>query len=148
MARIETANQYNHEIAGYSGTPLAQKLGIKLTSRVAAVHAPPDFDVALAEGFAPVAFDTELTADLDVIDFFATEYSAQIERREALIAALKPNGGLWIAWPKKASKVPTDIDENRLREAFLGVTPMVDNKVCAIDAVWSGLRFVRRLEFR
>jgi hypothetical protein len=134
-------------MAGYSGTPLPRKLGIKPGHTVAFLDAPRTFADTL--GDLPDGVRTRITArgPLDVIVFFTTE-RARLERRfPALLRALDPSGGLWIAWPKRAAKVPTDLDENVVREIGLA-TGVVDNKVAAIDAVWSGLRFVVRLADR
>jgi hypothetical protein len=129
---------------GYSGTPLPRKLGITPDSRVATLAAPPGFNDRL-EG-APT--HSRLRGEpFDVIVQFAGA-AATLERRlDVLIAALAPRGGLWIAWPKRASGVATDLDENVVRNAVLH-TGLVDNKVCAIDDTWSALRFVRRLSPR
>jgi hypothetical protein len=130
-------------MAGYSGTPLAKKLGIKEDSRVAAIDAPEDF-ARLVKG---VELKTQLRGTFDVILFFTTQ-RAKLERRlDVLSRAMEPDAGLWIAWPKKASKVPTDMTEDVVREVALP-TGLVDNKVCAIDDVWSGLRLVTRKELR
>src|SRR5205807_5569909 len=116
---------------------LVQKLGIKPTSRVALVAAPAGFAELL--GVAPRA----ARGPLDVIVFFTTS-RATLARRFALLArALAPAGGLWIAWPKRAAGVPTDLSENLVRAIGLDAG-LVDNKVCAIDQTWSGLRFVIR----
>ncbi|MDX2004909.1 MAG: hypothetical protein SFU83_06490 [Meiothermus sp.] len=133
--------------AGYSGTPLPQKLGIKPNHSVAWVQAPEGFEQTL--GLLPdgVEVRERLEPNLDVVVFFTTrqaEYQAQFA---TLKAVLKSNGGLWIAWPKKASKVPTDLTEDVVRDWALA-HGLVDNKVCAIDAVWSGLRLVYRVKDR
>ena len=130
-------------MAGYSGTPLPKKLGIKDGHRVAAIDAPPDF-AALVDG---VELATTLRGTFDVIVFFTTERATLEKRLDALRRAMRPNTGLWIAWPKKAAKVPTDMTEDVVREVALP-TGLVDNKVCAIDDVWSGLRLVIRVELR
>src|SRR3712207_3672167 len=125
-------------MAGYSGTPLPKKLGIKEGARVAVVGAPAGF----AEAALPdVEATTTLRGMFDVIVFF-TKARDELERRlPALRKAMVPNAGLWVAWPKRASKVPTDMTEDVVREVALP-TGLVDNKVCAIDDVWSGLRLV------
>jgi hypothetical protein len=130
-------------MAGYSGTPLPKKLGIKDGSRVAAIDAPPEF-AGLVEG---VELRTQLRGRFDVIVFFTTERRAFEKRLAALSRAMEQHAGLWIAWPKKASKVPTDMTEDVVREVALP-TGLVDNKVCAIDDTWSGLRLVIRVEHR
>jgi len=130
---------------GYSGTPLAKKLGIKQGHSVALLGAPKDFAIDdLPDGVAPC---TTACGANDVIVSFH-EWRADLEKKvPKLLDALDVNGGLWIAWPKKASKVPTDVTEDTVREVFLPLG-LVDNKVCAIDEVWSGLRLVIRLENR
>lgn len=133
--------------AGYSGTPLATKLGIKAGSRVALLHAPDGFDDELAPLPDGVTILRRLAAELDVALLFVTE-RRELERRfPAVAAAITPAGGFWVAWPKRASKVPTDVTEDVLREVGLP-QGLVDNKVCAVTEVWSGLRFVWRKENR
>jgi hypothetical protein len=143
-------------MAGYSGTPLPQKLGIKAGARVGLSKAPGDFRVTLGplpEGV--VLSDADRAAKgqvpFDVLVVFvvtARELSAALTR---FPRRLDPAGGLWIAWPKKqkkpASGIPTDVTEGVVRELGLA-TGLVDNKVCAIDETWSGLRFVVRLADR
>ena len=130
-------------MAGYSGTPLVKKLGIKEGYRVAAIGAPLTF-AGLLDG-VPLA--TQLRGRFDVIVFFTTR-RADLERRlDGLRRAMEQTGVLWVAWPKKAAKVATDMTEDVVREVALP-TGLVDNKVCAIDDVWSGLRLVIRLEYR
>jgi hypothetical protein len=129
---------------GYSGTPLTQKLGIKADARVAILAAPPDFARRL-EGVPPP--HARLRGSFDVIVQFASSRSLLARRLDPLIAALEPAGGLWIAWPKRSSGVISDLDDRVVRETVLAAG-LVDNKVCAIDETWSGLRFVRRLRDR
>ena len=134
-------------MVGYSGTPLPQKLGIKPGHRVALLRAPEDFDAMLGELPEGVAVRRSARGPLDVIVSF-TGNERELRRRFATLAqALDPSGALWIAWPKRASGVPTDLDGNVVREIGLS-HGLVDNKVCAIDATWSGLRFVVRVEDR
>lgn len=133
--------------AGYSGTPLATKLGIKEGHSVAVLGAPVGFASTL-EGLPDgVRLRTATRGVNDVIVSFHTERRDLERRVPALLAKLDIDGGLWIAWPKKASKVPTDITEDTVREVFLPLG-LVDNKVCAISEVWSGLRVVWRKENR
>jgi hypothetical protein len=128
---------------GYSGTPLPQKLGIKDGSVVVLVGAPDGFDATLGA----IAARRRLGGRADVVVAFFTR-RADLERRiGALERAVFPDGGLWIAWPKKSSGVATDITEDTLREVCLP-RGLVDNKVCAIDQTWSGLRLVWRKERR
>jgi hypothetical protein len=134
--------------AGYSGTPLVRKLGIKPDARLGLIGAPDDFDETLGELPPGVHVRRRLGGrPFDVVvAFFARR--AELERRlPALAGALDPAGGLWIAWPKRASGVSTDVTEDVVRNLGLE-TGLVDNKVCAVDQVWSGLRLVYRLRDR
>jgi len=134
--------------AGYSGTPLAKKLGIKEGDVAAVLGAPDGFDATLAETLPDrVAVRTRASGTADVVVTFHTERSRLEARVDALLRLLDVDGGLWIAWPKRASGVPTDITEDTVREVFLPLG-LVDNKVCAIDDTWSGLRVVWRKELR
>jgi hypothetical protein len=134
-------------VAGYSGTPLVRKLGIKEGHRVAFSSAPPGFDDLLGELPGDVSVRSRLTGPLDVIVFF-TKSRGELERRlPALRRAMDPAAGLWIAWPKRSSGVETDMTEDVARELGLA-NRLVDNKVCAIDETWSGLRLVIRLKDR
>ena len=133
--------------AGYSGTPLATKLGIKDGHVVALLGAPKGFEATLDGLPAAMRVRTRATGTADVVVSFHTERADLEARVPKLLDVLDVDGGLWIAWPKKASKVPTDITEDTVREVFLPLG-LVDNKVCAIDDVWSGLRVVWRKERR
>ena len=136
-------------LAGYSGTPLPQKLGIKAGSRLGLSNAPPDFKRTLAElpaGVKAVAFG-RAKGPFDVLVAFFDSEAAFEQQLPKLHAALVPAGGLWIAWPKRASGVETDMTEHAVRKHGLP-RGLVDNKVCAIDATWSGLRLVVRVENR
>jgi hypothetical protein len=134
-------------VAGYSGTPLVKKLGIKEGHTVAFPGAPDDFAATLGKLPDDVTVSTRLGGALDVVVFF-TRRRAELEGRwDGLRSALKPSGGLWVAWPKRASGVETDLTEDVVREIALA-GGLVDNKVCAIDATWSGLRLVYRLADR
>jgi hypothetical protein len=134
-------------VAGYSKAPLARKLGIKPGDRVALRSAPDGFDAVLGRLPEGVVIRTRVTGPLDVIVAFFARRSELERRFERLAAAVFPDGGLWIAWPKRASGRPTDLTEDVPRE--IGIAHgLVDNKVCAIDETWSGLRLVHRLENR
>jgi hypothetical protein len=133
--------------AGYSGTPLAKKLGIKAGHVVALLGAPTGFVNELEGMPDDVTVRNRATGAADVIVSFHTERAELEGRAPKLLDVLDVDGGLWIAWPKKASKVPTDMTEDTVREVFLPLG-LVDNKVCAIDGVWSGLRVVWRKERR
>lgn len=133
-------------VAGYSGTPLPKKLGIEERSRVAFVNAPDDFAQTL--GALPDGVEAgRLRRAVDVVVFFTTRRAELAKRFAALARSLDPAGGLWIAWPKKSAGVATDLDQAVVMEIGLA-TQLVDNKVCAIDDTWSGLRFVVRKEHR
>jgi hypothetical protein len=134
--------------SGYSGTALPKKLGIRPGARLALVRAPEDFDATLGELPGGVVVARRLTRGaVDVIVAFFVERAALERRLPSLRGALDPAGGLWIAWPKRTSGVETDLGEGVVRELGLAAG-LVDNKVCAIDEVWSGLRFVYRLRDR
>ena len=132
-------------MAGYSGTPLPKKLGIKADHCVALVNAPPGFASSLGELPAGVGLDDQPgEGRYDVILLFVRSRDHLGKRFRLWAKRLTPAGGLWVAWPKKASGVETDLTENVVREIGLE-TGLVDNKVCVVDEVWSGLRFVIRL---
>jgi hypothetical protein len=136
-------------MAGYSGTPLPQKLGIKPEHRLLLLGAPKGFEKTLGKLPEGVVVAKRLAgkSTFDVVVRFVTEKAELKKELPRLIAALDEDGGLWVAWPKKASGVATDMTEDRVRELALP-KGLVDNKVCAIDDVWSGLRCVIRLEKR
>ena len=134
-------------MVGYSGTPLARKLGIKEGSRVALLDAPEAFDAELDPLPQGVHVVRRLVPDLDVALLFVTERRRLEQRFDSVAQAVFPAGGFWVAWPKRASKVATDLTEDVLREVALP-RGLVDNKVCAVTDVWSGLRLVWRRENR
>ena len=133
--------------AGYSGTPLPQKLGIKPGVTLAIEDEPPGFAALLGELPDGVMRVPAEYAPLDVLIAFHTERATLARVFLDQARRIAPDGGYWIAWPKRSSGVATDITEDVLRDIGLP-TGMVDNKVCAIDATWSGLRFVVRKERR
>ncbi|HVG44525.1 MAG TPA: hypothetical protein VM890_07340 [Longimicrobium sp.] len=138
------------EPAGYSGTPLPKKLGIKPGHRMQLIGAPEGFGDTLGPLPDPVEIvpaDDDGGAPLDLVLFFTDSADALRARFGGLAASLTPAGMLWVAWPKKASKVPTDLTEDVVRRIALE-RGMVDVKVCAIDATWSGLKLVYRLADR
>lgn len=131
--------------AGYSGTPLARKLGIAPGDRLAVLGAPDGFTVP---GLPPgVTLHRRARGRFGVIVSFHTRRADLTRRFPALLGVLEVDGGLWVAWPKRASGVATDMTEDVVREVALPAG-MVDNKVCAIDDTWSGLRVVLRRELR
>jgi len=135
--------------AGYSGTPLARKLGIGEGDEVALIGAPERFEDTLGELPDVASLHTNLADDAryDVIVAFVTQRAELEAELPRLRARMAPACGLWIAWPKRASKVPTDVTDQVIRDVVLP-TGLVDNKVCAIDDTWSGLRVVIRRENR
>jgi hypothetical protein len=132
---------------GYSGTPLPRKLGIQPQARLGLIGAPHDFDEVLGELPPEVTVHRRVQGRFDVLVVFVQKRSELERRLPALKKALDQAGGLWVAWPKRSSGVATDLGEGTVRELGLG-SGLVDNKVCAIDATWSGLRFVYRLADR
>lgn len=134
-------------MAGYSGTPLAKKLGIKQGSRVALVGAPRDFDSTLDPLPPGVKVLRGARKSVDVVVCFCPDRRTLERDLPKAQRLLDPDGGLWIAWPKKFSGVATDLTFEVVQPVGLDAG-LVDNKVCAIDDIWSGLRFVYRLEDR
>jgi hypothetical protein len=128
--------------AGYSGTPLAKKLGIKAGGRVLLSGAPEGFTLdELPDGVT--LHRTAGRGDYDVVIAFCGDRRALERRFRSALGRIPADGAIWVAWPKRASGVPTDLDDGVVRAHGLG-TGLVDTKVCAIDATWSGLRFVVR----
>ena len=139
-------------MAGYSGTPLARKLGIKESAAVALLDAPDGFETLLDPLPSAVTLRRQPSAPyaegaFDVVVGFTTKRDTLGRWIHDVRPALKPAGGLWIAWPKRASGLATEVTEDTVRELALP-TGLVDNKVCAIDETWSGLRLVVRRELR
>jgi hypothetical protein len=136
-------------MAGYSGTPLPQKLGIKENHKVAILGAPTGFSKTLGSLPMGAAVTTKAAgkALFDVFVVFVKKRADLVVAIAKLRKHMQPAAGLWIAWPKKSSGVATDITEDTIREVALP-TGLVDNKVCAIDETWSGLRLVIRKENR
>jgi hypothetical protein len=139
-------------VAGYSGTPLARKLGLADGQRVLFLDLPESLAaLAAAQPFAEVeraGWDALGTArDFDLVHGFTTSGAVLVGAAPRLRAAIKPDGVIWISWPKRASKVATDLTEDVLREVLLPMG-LVDVKVAAVDEVWSGLKFVVRRELR
>ena len=130
--------------AGYSGTPLPQKLGLKAGQTVLVVNAPDGFEKNIPRDATLL---DRLKKPVDFVAIFVTAASDLKKRLPKLIAALDPAGMIWVCWPKKASKVPTDLTEDVIRDFALTVG-VVDVKVCAISEVWSGLKLVIRVKDR
>ncbi|MGZ4683256.1 MAG: DUF3052 domain-containing protein [Acidimicrobiales bacterium] len=133
--------------AGYSGTPLVQKLGIKAGMTVALLGAPDGFEDLLAGMPDDVTLRRRSQGHVDLAITFQTERAVLEQRLPAILRALDRAGSLWVAWPKKASKVATDISEDTVRDVVLPIG-LVDVKVCAIDQTWSGLKIMWRRENR
>jgi hypothetical protein len=131
---------------GYSGTPLPKKLGIAVGSRVLVVAAPGGFALGpLPDGVR--LHSRPGPAPYDVVLAFCLDLAALLRRFEPLAGRITPNGALWISWPKKSGGLATDLTENVVREVGLAAG-LVDVKVVAVDATWSGLKFVYRLADR
>ncbi len=135
--------------SGYAQRTLAEKLGLKPGMSAYLLDAPDGYREALgdAAAHADVVASLDGAAALDFIHAFFTDHAALRVHLPPLKAALAPTGTLWISWPKKAAKVPTDVDETVVREAGLAVG-LVDVKIAAVDPTWSGLKFVYRLKDR
>jgi len=133
-------------MAGYSGKPLVQKLGIKPGTTIAILNAPKGYERTLGK-LPSVTRKSNARTAIDFVQFFTTE-KRELERRFGMLArALSPAGMLWISWPKKSSGVATDLTEDVIRSVGLA-HGLVDVKVAAVDDVWSGLKFVRRVKDR
>lgn len=134
-------------MAGYSKTPLAQKLGIKSGQKIHIANAPRNYRETLGTLPENVSFAKSLAGPCDLIQFFGHEKSALESEFPKLKQNLARDGCLWISWPKGASRVKTDLNENLVREIGLR-NGLVDIKVCAVNEIWSGLKFVFRVEDR
>ena len=134
-------------MAGYSGTPLLKKLGLKPGTTLYFGGAPPEYFDWISPLPDRIQVSTRLSGELDFIHLFITKRSVFREQFIRAKSNLKKDGMLWVSWPKKASKVPTDLDENIIREFGLK-SGLVDVKVCAVSEVWSGLKFVFRVKDR
>jgi hypothetical protein len=133
-------------MAGYSGTPLAKKLGIKPAAKLFTVAAPGHYEELLA----PLPEDVTRVRKIDAADvahFFVTARARLDHELRAAVPKMKQDAALWISWPKKSSKVETDITEDTIREVALPLG-LVDIKVCAVDEIWSGLKLVIRRQLR
>jgi hypothetical protein len=132
---------------GYSGTPLAKKLGMKPGSHVVLIHAPAEYRAWLEPIPERVSFGRRVTGTTDIVHVFVREKAELARLLAAYRKTLQPAGAVWVSWPKKSAKLPTDIVEDTIRELAL---PMgfVDVKVCAVSEVWSGLKLVVRKALR
>ena len=134
-------------MAGYSGTPLVKKLGLKTGHRVRTLGEPADY-LDLVDPLPPgIVVSGRISADIDVVHFF-TKSAAELEDRlPRLMGMIRQDGMIWVSWPKKSSGVVTDVTEDTVREHALPLG-LVDVKVCAVDETWSGLKLVIRKELR
>ncbi len=133
--------------AGYSGTPLAKKLGIATGSRVCPLFAPSDYRALVAPWPEGATVVERADEGADLVHLFVRERAVLAREAARLRKGLRDDAMLWVSWPKKAAKVATDITEDGIRELVLPLG-WVDVKVCAVDSVWSGLKLVVRLELR
>lgn len=134
-------------MAGYSGTPLVKKLGVKEGFEIYAVDAPADYRLLLAPLPAAVQFTAAPNYSTNMVHLFVTERRRLERALKGLRKKLAPDASIWVSWPKQASKVPTDITEGTIREVALPLG-FVDIKVCAVSDIWSGLKLVVRKELR
>jgi Protein of unknown function (DUF3052) len=134
-------------MAGYSGTPLVKKLGIKPGSRILPLHAPANYASLIAPLPENATLVSRVTARTDIVHLFSTQRKELSATLKTLRQKLTDEGAIWVSWPKKSAKVHTDITEDTIREVALPLG-FVDIKVCAVDDVWSGLKLVVRRENR
>ena len=133
--------------AGYSGTPLARKLGYKASSRAFLIGAPDGYMAMVAPLPDDVVFERAATSRTDLVHVFVTERASLAKALTGLRRKLKPDAAIWVSWPKKSAKVATDLTEDVIRQVALPLG-FVDTKVCAVSDVWSGLKLVVRKELR
>ena len=134
-------------MAGYSGTPLPKKLGIKDGFRLCVANTPPDYLTLLDPLPAGVKISVKEQKDVALWHFFTKSAEELRKCLPVMMSQIKKDGKIWISWPKKSSKVPTDVTDDVIRDVALPLG-LVDVKVCAIDEVWSGLKLVIRKENR
>lgn len=134
-------------MAGYSGTPLVKKLGIKTGFAIHTIGAPADYRQLLKPLPAGIRFEATATVETNLVHIFETQRAGLKRGLDTLRRTLGPQAIVWVSWPKKASKVPTTITEDVIREVALPIG-FVDVKVCAVTDVWSGLKLVVRRELR
>ena len=134
-------------MAGYSGTPLVKKLGIKEGSKLLLANAPSDYLKLVSPLPEGVTVLSRITSGIDMAHIFSTEKLQLGKTLRATLPRLKQDGIIWVSWPKKSANVPTDITEDIIREVAFPLG-LVDIKVCAVDDIWSGLKLVIRKELR
>lgn len=135
------------ETAGYSGTPLSKKLGLRAGMRVLALQPPPDYRDWLQPLPDDLHWVTDASPEVDLVHLFCSERRLLAEQLQTLRTQLRSDAVLWVSWPKKAARVATDISEDEIRTLALPLG-WVDIKVCAVSAVWSGLKLVIRKSLR
>lgn len=134
-------------MAGYSGTPLVKKLGIKEESKLYLANAPDEYMKLVSPLPKGVIVTSRLSAGIDMVHIFSTKEIHLTKTLRACLPRIRQDGMIWVSWPKKSAKVPTDITEDTIRKVALPLG-LVDIKVCAVDDVWSGLKLVIRKENR
>ena len=134
-------------LIGYSGTPLAKKLGIKEGFKIKLINQPDNYYDLFTDFPGQVFIISEVQTKIDFIHYFVLDKTELILNISELKSEIVPNGMLWISWPKKSSGIQTNIDENTIRNVAID-NGMVDIKVCAIDNIWSGLKLVIPLKNR
>ncbi len=133
--------------SGYSGTPLPKKLGLKETSHLHLINSPDDYESLLGELPPGLVLDQKLTRSTTIVHLFVVQRSHLTSQLGKLRKTIAPDATVWVSWPKKASKVTTDVTEDTIREVALPLG-FVDIKVCAVSEVWSGLKLMIRKELR
>jgi hypothetical protein len=133
--------------AGYSGTPLSKKLGIKSGTKIFLAHAPENYFELVAPLPHAVEFVSRITIETDIIHLFETEKASLAKALVFTLPLLRQNAAIWVSWPKRSSRLPTDITEDNIRLVALPLG-LVDIKVCAVSDIWSGLKLVIRKENR
>ena len=128
-------------MTGYSGTPLAKKLGIKQGFKVMLINAPDHYMELFTDMPSDVYFESDETFKKDLIHFFTSKNDELLTQLPGLKTMIKPNGMIWVSWPKKASRVLSDVTEDLIRDLAFRIG-LVDVKVCAVDETWSGLKLV------
>ena len=131
----------------YSGTPLAKKLGLKPGFVIRLINEPENYTALFSEWPDDIAIESDPKQLKDLIHFFTRDKAELLRLLPKLREEIQQNGMIWVSWPKKASKVPTDVNENEIRNLALSIS-LVDVKVCAVDATWSGLKLVIPVKLR
>jgi hypothetical protein len=144
---LAEARLSEERMAGYSGTPLAKKLGIKSRMIIHVVNSPRDYGALVDPLPDDVIFASGAGQELDLVHIFTASRSELIETLIRYQLKIKQNGAIWVSWPKKASGIPSEVNEDTVRDLALPMG-LVDTKVCAVDEIWSGLKLVIRKENR